>query len=165
MLESFRELREQTLSVISAYGRARLKINALESSRKANSGIKILCAEVKNHLEKLVPQNFPEIYDNVRLSEIPRYIRALEIRAERGINNPEKDMEKAGQVEEFETVFKRITENLSPHASAEKNRGIEQFRWMIEEYRVSVFAQELGTAFPVSAKRLRKKIEQLERTI
>ena len=40
-----------------------------------------------------------------------------------------------------------------------------QLGWMIEEYKVSVFAQEIKTAFPVSAKRLEKKIHEIERMI
>ncbi|MFC1494965.1 ATP-dependent RNA helicase HrpA [Thermodesulfobacteriota bacterium] len=165
MLDRFRELREQALSIISAYSSARSNINAVENSNKANPEIRLLCAEIKDHLEKLVPQDFPEVYEADRMSEIPRYIKALEVRVERGANNPEKDLEKTKQVEEFEQVFDRVVSTLSPHASREKIKGVEQLKWMIEEFRVSVFAQEQGTAFPVSVKRLKKHIERLERLI
>ena len=86
----------------------------------------------------------------------------MEIRLERGVYNLEKDAEKAKQVEGYETILGNMMDTLSPHASDEKKDGIEKLRRMIEEYRVSVFAQELGTAFPVSVKRLKKHIEQLE---
>ena len=45
--------------------------------------------------------------------------------------------------------------------SPEREAQIEELRWMLEEYRVSVFAQELGTAHPISPKRLDKKVEQI----
>ena len=86
----------------------------------------------------------------------------MEVRVERGVYNLEKDTEKAKLVHEYENKLANLLEALSPYASAEKKEGIEQLRWMVEEYRVSVFAPEVGTAFPVSAKRLKKHIEQLE---
>jgi ATP-dependent helicase HrpA len=50
-------------------------------------------------------------------------------------------------------------------ASEEKLKLIEEYRWMIEEYKVSLFAQELKTAFPVSRKRLEKKRQEIERIV
>ena len=47
----------------------------------------------------------------------------------------------------------------------EKRAEVEAFFWMIEEYKVSLFAQELGTDGPVSAKRLKKQIGEIERMI
>ncbi|MCK5203605.1 MAG: DUF3418 domain-containing protein [Desulfobacterales bacterium] len=54
---------------------------------------------------------------------------------------------------------------LSPNATDDKRSAIEEFFWMIEEYKVSVFAQELKTAFPVSKIRLEKKLAQIKRMI
>jgi ATP-dependent helicase HrpA len=54
---------------------------------------------------------------------------------------------------------------LSQHASAEKRNAVEEFFWMLEEFKVSVFAQELKTAFPVSKKRLQSRLKQIERMI
>jgi ATP-dependent helicase HrpA len=55
--------------------------------------------------------------------------------------------------------------NSRTGASKEKLILIEEYRWMIEEYKVSLFAQELKTAFPVSRKRLEKKRQEIERII
>jgi ATP-dependent helicase HrpA len=54
---------------------------------------------------------------------------------------------------------------LSPDASNDKREALEEFFWMIEEYKVSIFAQELKTAFPVSVKRLEKKLAQIRRML
>jgi len=47
----------------------------------------------------------------------------------------------------------------------EKRKSFEEFFWMVEEFKVSVFAQELKTPFPVSAKRLEKKLREVERMV
>ena len=54
---------------------------------------------------------------------------------------------------------------LSPYASKQKINAVESFRWMVEEYKISIFAQELGTAFPVSAKRLKQRVEEINRMV
>ena len=59
-------------------------------------------------------------------------------------------------------IYQSQLEQLAGAAhSPERAVQIEELRWMLEEYRVSVFAQELGTAHPISPKRLDKKIEQI----
>ncbi|MBU1399010.1 MAG: DUF3418 domain-containing protein, partial [Proteobacteria bacterium] len=49
--------------------------------------------------------------------------------------------------------------------SDEKKKAVEEYFWLIEEYRVSLFAQELKTPVPVSAKRLEKKFKEIERMV
>jgi len=165
MFEKFRELRDIILKIVIAYGRTRSFIEDLERSKKITPAGMGLCAEVRQYAEKLVTRDFLDNYRQEEILELPRYLRALEIRAERGINNPEKDTEKIKQVEQFEMALKNMLAALSSHASTEKKQGIEHFKSMIEEYRVSIFAPELGTAFPVSAKRLKRHLERLERLI
>ncbi|MGD9160251.1 MAG: ATP-dependent RNA helicase HrpA [Desulfobacteraceae bacterium] len=162
MLDEYRNLREQVLKVVLAYSHTRSFIDDMEKSKKISPAGLILCAELKQQAEELLPSGFPDIYSISEMIEIPRYLRAKEVRVERGIYNLEKDTEKAKLVEEYEKIMANLLENMSPYASMEKKDGIERLRWMIEEYRVSVFAPEVGTAFPVSAKRLKKHIEQLE---
>ena len=58
-----------------------------------------------------------------------------------------------------------VKEELTPAVSQEKRLAIEDYFWMLEEYKVSVFAQELKTAIPISAKRLKDKLKQIERMI
>ena len=69
----------------------------------------------------------------------------MQVRAERATLNPAKDDEKAWLLEEFNGW-----QAIVPAAKT------ETFRWMLEEYRVQLFAQELGTAQPVSPKRLKE---------
>jgi ATP-dependent helicase HrpA len=69
------------------------------------------------------------------------------------------------RIEEFAAWLQECKENLSPHGSSEKREALDVFRWMIEEFKVSVFAQELKTPFPVSAKRLEEKKQEIQRMV
>jgi len=92
---------------------------------------------------RLAPPDFLVCTPPDRLRHLPRYLKAVMIRAERAVLHPARDSEKAAL--------------LGPYAGWEKRvsgENREAFRWLLEEYRVSIFAQELGTAVPVSPKRL-----------
>ena len=108
---------------------------------------------LRRDLDSLVPPRFLEKIDCDRLQHLPRYLKALAIRADRAALNGAKDEEKARQVQPYtEAVQKLRSQTPSPSPATE--RAIDDFRWMVEEFKVSWFAQELGTAQPVSAKRL-----------
>jgi len=92
-----------------------------------------------------------------RLAHLPRHLKALLVRAERAALNPVKDRERATQL----APYLQATTNLAPAKSPEARTAIQEFRWMLEEYKVSLFAQELGTAFPVSPKRLDQQLEKI----
>jgi ATP-dependent helicase HrpA len=105
-------------------------------------------AGMEQDLERLVPSDFLARTPYLRLPHLHRYLRAVQVRADRAALNPAKDAEKARQLAPFANWRERV-----PPARQ------EEFRWMLEEFRVSLFAQELGTPQPVSAQRL-KKLEE-----
>jgi ATP-dependent helicase HrpA len=109
-------------------------------------------------LAALMPARFLEKIPFERLPHLPRYLKALLIRAERATLNPAKDQERARQIFPYTEALKKI--QATPGMSVEKMRLAEEFRWLIEEFKVSIFAQELGTAVPVSAKRLDQHLER-----
>jgi ATP-dependent helicase HrpA len=98
---------------------------------------------LEKDVQRLVPPDLLARTPHTQLQHVPRFLRAIQVRAERAVLSPAKDDGKATQIEDFD--------GWEEHVSA-ANR--ETFRWMLEEYRVSVFAPELGTAQKVSAKRL-----------
>jgi ATP-dependent helicase HrpA len=100
-----------------------------------------------------------------RLVHVERYIKSMQIRAQRAMVDFEKDEVKTKEVKTFSASLDKLIKALSPNASDDKRRAIEEFFWMIEEYKVSVFAQELKTAVPVSKKRLEKKLSEIKRMI
>jgi ATP-dependent helicase HrpA len=100
-------------------------------------------AGLDQDLARLLPPDVLLVTPHAQLQHLPRYLKCIMVRAERAVLNPAKDKDKAAAVNDFADWRREVTE---------ANR--ETFRWLYEEYRVSIYAQELGTAQPVSLKRL-----------
>jgi ATP-dependent helicase HrpA len=113
-------------------------------------------------LAGVLPSRFLEQVAFDRLPHLPRYLKALLTRIERAKLNPPKDQERARQLAPFQEVVKET--QAAPPKSVEGRQAAEELRWLVEEFKVSLFAQELGTAVPVSAKRLEQQVEQLKLT-
>ncbi len=110
-------------------------------------------------LAALVPKRFPDGLTFDRLPHLARYLRALQVRAERAALNPTKDRERATLLVPYLAALARV--RATRVLSTEMQGVADEFRWMIEEYKVSLFAQEVGTAVPVSPKRLDAMWEKL----
>ena len=160
-----RELLAGTVPVLSAYQSARSRIHDFQRSLRNNSRAQIFLAEAVDELVRLVPENFVELYDADRFHHLERYIKAKMIRVQRALVDFEKDQAKANEIQKFADGLNRLLKELAPNATAEKRRAVEDYFWMLEEYKVSVFAQELKTAIPISAKRLQDKLKQIARMI
>jgi ATP-dependent helicase HrpA len=103
-------------------------------------------------LDAILPANFLATISFEQLAHLPRYLKALNIRMERAKLNPAKDKERVAQLAPYLAKLEKM--EVEAAKSAETRSRLEDFRWLIEEFKVSLFAQELGTAVPVSAKRL-----------
>ena len=99
-----------------------------------------------------LPKNFLQTVPFERLSQWPRYLKAILIRADRALVNPVKDAEKARMLQPYVDALLKLAADKD--LSAEARRALVEYRWMLEEFKVSTYAQELGTAQPVSAKKL-----------
>ena len=104
-----------------------------------------------------MPKNFLATVPLDRLVHLPRYLKAMLTRLERAAQNPLKDQERACHLVPYVEVLRSL--QPGPNASVETRAKVDEFRWMIEEFKVSLFAQELGTAFPVSPKRLDQHLQ------
>ena len=160
-----RELRETSIPVLTAYHDARSRVYDLQHANRANRMAISFFEELTRELERLVPQAFLTIYDVRRLDHLPRYIQAAAIRARRAVVDFEKDRAKSNEIIKFTDGLNQLLKTLSPSATDEKRQAIEAYFWMVEEYKVSVFAQELKTAIPISAKRLDKKLKAIGRMV
>jgi len=89
------------------------------------------------------------------LQHIPRYLKALRLRMEKHAANPDRDGKNAGSVG---VIWQKWQDKINALKAAHLDipDALQDFRWLIEELRVSLFAQELKTPFPVSIKRLEK---------
>ncbi len=89
-----------------------------------------------------------------QLQHLPRYLKALRLRIEKQPNNPDRDGKHAASIGE---LWQKWQGEMDKQAKLDTvSPELQNFRWLIEELRVSLFAQELKTPFPVSAKRLDK---------
>lgn len=111
---------------------------------------------LERELERIVPAGFIRTTPYLRLRDISRYLKALEIRIRKARENPIRDAERS------ETVT-RIASRVSAWVQARQPSpdAIEELGWMLEELRVSLFAQEVGTNGPISEKRIEKRLEAL----
>ncbi|MEE2658287.1 MAG: ATP-dependent RNA helicase HrpA [Candidatus Latescibacterota bacterium] len=119
-------------------------------------------AELENDLHRLLPRGFLEHLDYERMPHLVRYLKAVRIRVDRFAADPARDGAKMRQVEPYARTLDQLRAGDGSHA--ERLRRIDEYRWMLEEFRVSVFAQELGTAQRVSAKRLEIQLEEVDKT-
>ncbi|WP_160164460.1 ATP-dependent RNA helicase HrpA [Pedosphaera parvula] len=120
-------------------------------------------ASLANELEALFPKRFLESVPYEQLAHYPRYLKALHTRAERAKLNPLKDQERSRQLAPYQEALRKFQSSQSKSPEAQKQ--IEEFRWLVEEFKVSIFAQELGTAVPVSAKRLDQELERVRQIV
>jgi ATP-dependent helicase HrpA len=105
--------------------------------------------DIESQLHDLVYDGFLRDLEPGRLRHYPRYLEAMRLRLERMALDPARDARLMNEVSGF---WNRYLEHI--HAGAEYGEELDRFRWLLEEYRVSVFAQQLGTAQKTSAKRL-----------
>ncbi|MEJ2032367.1 MAG: DUF3418 domain-containing protein, partial [Deltaproteobacteria bacterium] len=120
-------------------------------------------AEYRSQVARILPPEFLEQLDLEQLGAAARYLKALRIRVERAHSAPAKDDAKAAQIAPHET---RLA-GASPRngAAPERGRLLAEYRQMVEEFKISLFAPEMKTAFPVSAKRLEQKWKEVERVL
>ena len=160
MFEKSHSLRETTLRVLDAHSQTRDALQSIKKTAAANRALAGLIQEVRAELDALVPADFLEVYSTQGLAELPRYVSALWVRVQRGKNDPEKDRKKAEQVQPFADALAQL-EKGAGESPPEKRQAIEELRGMLDEFRVSVFAPELKTAYPISPKRLAQKIREI----
>jgi len=156
-----RELWEEVLEVVrERYQVTSVLIKYRERSRGNPAAVARLDA-VAREVERLVPADFLLLYRREQMGRIPRYLKGLRIRTERAYVAPEKDAQKWRDVEPFQSRYEEALERFGADASGEVLRFLDEFRWMLEEYKLSLFAPEIKTLFPVSAKRLKAKWAEL----
>jgi ATP-dependent helicase HrpA len=159
-------------------GRSRFNLIAQEIARTASAilaeraalGKKLAALErgfphaardVLEQLERLLPPGWLARTPWERMQHLPRYLRAASLRLDKVRADPARDARLAAEVASLEQPYRR--ESAARARQGGESAGFAQFRWLLEELRVSLFAQELKTPVPVSVKRLSKLWETLRR--
>jgi len=159
------DLLNKTTQVLTAVYAARMAIHDLETANLKNNNLRHFLTDLKNEMSQLVPHHFIKLYDRQRLAHIVRYLKGMQIRAERAVVNFEKDRAKDTIISGFADTLNRLIKEMPQDASQDKREALEAFYWLLEEFKVSLFAQELKTATRVSEKRLKDTINVIERMV
>ncbi|MFN9744976.1 MAG: ATP-dependent RNA helicase HrpA, partial [Betaproteobacteria bacterium] len=114
--------------------------------------------DIAAQLQRLVPKRFLQLTPWAALQHLPRYLKAVVLRLDKLRGDPARDAVRLAELRPLESRWlKRVAElRGAPHAR------LDEYRWLLEELRVSLFAQELRTPQPVSAKRLDKAWAQID---
>jgi ATP-dependent helicase HrpA len=117
--------------------------------------------DIQGQLAHLAPPDLLLAMPAARLAQLPRYLRAIQIRVQRLANDPPKDQQKAAQVAPLWQGYQRRRDEL--RAKGRPADELDEFAWLVEELRVQTFAPELKTAVPVSVPRLQELWASLSR--
>lgn len=109
--------------------------------------------DLEVHLEGLVHRGFVAAVGLARLPDLVRYLHGMRRRLDVAPTDPSRDAQRMEQVHRVEDDYLAVVDALPPARRADPD--VQDVRWLLEELRISVFAQQLGTPRPVSAKRIR----------
>jgi len=143
--------RYETLAIVDRFARMAGAKGAVAER------MRVIAAEI----EKLVPTDFLSRLSDRGMRLLPRYLKALKIRAERAYVAPEKDRAKEAQIAACLFEFDEARKRVLSRPSQEGLEFIEEVSQMIEELRISLFAPEIKTLFPISGKRIEKMLQRL----
>jgi ATP-dependent helicase HrpA len=116
-------------------------------------------ADVEQQLARLFVRRFVVATPAGALAHYPRYLKAIAARLDKLKNDPARDAARMNEIAAMQTPFLRELTARKGVADAR----LDEFRWLLEELRVSLFAQELRTPMPVSVKRLQKVWDSVQR--
>ena len=115
-------------------------------------------ADMQSQLQALVHKRFVAETEHSQLAHFPRYLKAMQVRMDKLRTDPARDTRLMTEWQQVATPWQRAMKG-----GAQGDPKMLEFRWMLEELRVSLFAQELKTPMPVSVKRLQKVWEAMQR--
>ena len=111
---------------------------------------------LRQRLQTLLAAGFATRTPWAQWPRLPIYLKAMALRLEKYSSNPARDAAREADIQELEQMWQEKTDGLVKQGQPVSD-DLAAFRWMIEELRVSLFAQELKTPYPVSVKRLMKE--------
>ena len=154
-------------------GRTRLNLIAQEVARLAGAVLteyaaatrklkdakppKDVAEDIAAQLQRLMPKRFVALTPYAQLQHFPRYLKGITLRLDKLKGDPARD---AQRLAELRPLDQRYTRRLAELKGTHDAR-LDEFRWLLEELRISLFAQELRTPQPVSVKRLEKTWAQI----
>jgi ATP-dependent helicase HrpA len=142
------EIARSVAGIVAEHAGLQKKLTALEK------GFPQAVADVRQQLDRLLAPGWLARTPWERVQHLSRYLRAASLRLDKLRADPERDARLAAEVARVETPYRREAASRARYGAPPAE--LEQFGWLLEELRVSLFAQELRTPVPVSTKRLAK---------
>lgn len=118
--------------------------------------------DARKQRQALLAEHFVSNTPYEHLLHLPRYIKALALRLEKIAMQAPKDKQASAELHILTERMQQLLQQVPQAADLEK---IEQYRWLVEEYRVSLFAQQLKTRVPISRKRLDTLWQEIEQEV
>ena len=149
LIETSTRLESLMYKILKIYGTLSVNLSRFKALEELT-----LQQDIASQLKSLVYNGFLAETPVEILAEFPRYFSAIELRLEKYPRQKQKDKELSAMLQAW---WVRYEERLNLFRGQHKSSAeLENFRWMLEELRVSLFAQALGTRYPISEKRLEK---------
>jgi ATP-dependent helicase HrpA len=114
--------------------------------------------QFRAEMAEIVPADFLRLFSEEQVFSAIRYCKALQIRIERAYVSPEKDKMKTELLASHAEKLEKLKPKAPSPACLEL---LQEYRTMLEEYKISLFAQEMKTLFPISPKRLKEKWQEI----
>ena len=149
MLLTAQELARLLQSIVTEHGQIRRKLTGLRADRSALD-------DIEAQLAALFPPGFLHQVGYEHLQHYPRYLKAVVMRLDKLREDPARDKALQASMVPLLQRWRQWQRDIG----MQLDREAESFRWMLEELRVSLFAQSLRTPMPVSVKRLTKVLDQ-----
>jgi ATP-dependent helicase HrpA len=126
---------------------------------RVDISLALALSDIKAQIGGLIYRGFVCQSGKKRLPDILRYLQAIERRMDKLPLDPHRDRVQMLKVERVQNSYQQLLNKLPAHKPV--STEVSDIRWMIEELRVSYFAQQLGTPFPISDKRVMQAIDQV----
>ncbi|AKH65332.1 ATP-dependent helicase HrpA [Photorhabdus thracensis] len=126
---------------------------------RVDISLALALSDIKAQLSGLVFKGFVTANSWKRLPDVLRYLHGIDRRLEKLAIDPHRDRTQMGRVENVQQQWQQWLAKLS--LQQKQLPEVQEIRWMIEELRISLFAQQLGTPYPVSDKRILQNMEQI----
>jgi ATP-dependent helicase HrpA len=146
-----------TLDIVARVQPILARAYAIDKRLAGTSNLALVRAltDIRGQLSRLVYRGFVTDTGADRLADLPRYLAAIDYRLDRLAGNAARDRQLTATVEQVWQEYEHLRDECGD------SEAVRRIRWMVEELRVSFFAQALGTPYPVSDKRIYRAMDEV----
>ncbi len=140
--------------ILAAYQSLRVRLAAITQTNWMES-----LSDIRAQVDRLVFRGFLQEIPFECLTQYPRYLQAAQKRAEKLLHAGTRDRQRMVEMAEIQARWSERSD--AARAEGRRDPRLDEIRWMLEELRCSLFAQEVGTAYPISVKRVQARWREL----